>query len=103
MTRELLKRLPADARLFSFEIDPRFIHRLRQTLPDPRLRVIAASAETIDEVVRKEGWSRGDGVVASGHDPFVCPNLSPFDSAGNARNVIFHEERIHYRDGYRAQ
>jgi hypothetical protein len=71
--------------------------------PDPRLRVIATSAETIDEVVRKEGWSRGDGVVASGHAPFVCPHLSPFDSAGNARNVIFHEERIHYRDGYRAQ
>jgi hypothetical protein len=53
---------------------------------------MVASAETIDEVVRKEGWRRVEGVVSSGYDPFVCPNLSPFDSTGNARNVIFHEE-----------
>jgi hypothetical protein len=135
MTRELLRRLPADARLLvlrtangssvesaeiiafaalkpstdffrralAFEIDPRFVNRLRQTLPAPRLRVIAASAERLHAVVCKEGWSRVDGVISSGHDPFVCPNLSPFDSAGNARDVIFYEERVHYRDGYRAQ
>jgi Uma2 family endonuclease len=29
--------------------------------------------------------------------------ISPFDSAGNARDVIFYEERVHYRNGYRAQ
>ncbi len=65
MTRELLTRLPADARLLSFEINPRFVKRLQHTLPDPRLRVIEASAETMDEVFRDEGWSRVDGVVSS--------------------------------------
>ena len=55
MTRELRKRLPADARLLAVEIDPRVVNRLGQTLPDPRLRVMVASAETIDEVLRKEG------------------------------------------------
>ena len=65
MTRELLKRLSSDARLLAFEINPRFVQRLRQTLPDPRLRVIEASAETIHEVFREERWSRVDGVVSS--------------------------------------
>lgn len=48
-TGEILKRLrPDDARLLAFEIDPRLAGDLRARLPDPRLRVIAESAENVD-------------------------------------------------------
>lgn len=47
-TRELLARLPRDARLVAFEIDPRLAARLAGNLEDPRLEVVASSAERIE-------------------------------------------------------
>ncbi len=47
-TRELLARLPRDARLVAFEIDPRLAARLAGNLADPRLEVVASSAERIE-------------------------------------------------------
>jgi len=47
-TRELLARLRRDARLVAFEIDPRLAARLARDLEDPRLEVVASSAERIE-------------------------------------------------------
>ena len=47
-TRELLARLPRDARLVAFEIDPRLAARVAGDLADPRLEVVAGSAEGIE-------------------------------------------------------
>lgn len=47
-TRELLARLPRDARLVAFEIDPTLAARLAGNLKDPRLEVVASSAERIE-------------------------------------------------------
>ncbi|MFZ4690344.1 MAG: class I SAM-dependent methyltransferase [Polymorphobacter sp.] len=47
VTRAILARMAPDARLFAFEINADFVSYLRQAIPDPRLTVIAASAETV--------------------------------------------------------
>ena len=47
-TRELLARLPRDARLVAFEIDPGLAARVAGYLEDPRLEVVAGSAEEIE-------------------------------------------------------
>ncbi len=47
-TREILARLPPDARLVSFEIDPALADGLARELPDPRLEVVTDSAARLE-------------------------------------------------------
>ena len=47
-TREILARLGPDARFLAFEIDPALADGLRHELSDPRLEVIADSAEKVE-------------------------------------------------------
>jgi phospholipid N-methyltransferase len=47
-TREILARLRADAEFLAFELDPALAAGLRRDFPDPRLRVIAESATTLE-------------------------------------------------------
>lgn len=55
MTRRLLERLPADARLLSFEINPRFVQFLRDELKDPRLEVVESGAEYLGRELDRRG------------------------------------------------
>ena len=61
-TREILARLAPDARFLAFEIDPALADGLRRELSDPRLEVIADSAE---EVERYLDGRRADVVVSA--------------------------------------
>jgi len=65
MTEELLEQLPADAKLFAFEINPRFVHYLRRNVTDPRLEVIACGAEQIDVELARRGVTSVDAVLSS--------------------------------------
>lgn len=47
-TRELLRRLPPDARLLAFEIDPTLSATLSAELDDRRLQLVTASAEEVE-------------------------------------------------------
>ncbi len=47
-TAPLLARMAPDARLIAFEIDPALAEGLRTKLADPRLRVVAGSAEDVE-------------------------------------------------------
>lgn len=47
-TREILARLGAYGRLLAFELDPALARGLARDLPDPRLRVVADSAATLE-------------------------------------------------------
>ena len=48
LTREIVPRLAADARLLAFEIDPALAAKLSGELADPRVRVIADSAANLE-------------------------------------------------------
>jgi phospholipid N-methyltransferase len=65
VTRALLARLPADARLYAFEINDDFVEYLRRTIADPRLVVVAASAETVASVLATAGHRQCDIAVSS--------------------------------------
>ena len=65
ITRELLRLMPDDGTLFAFEISPRFVTYLRETIPDLRLQVVQAGAETAAAELSYRGIEQVDGVVSS--------------------------------------
>ena len=65
MTRALLEVIPFEATLLAFEINPRFSRYLKSNVPDSRLEIINASAETFRAEVHRHGHERVDAVVSS--------------------------------------
>ncbi len=65
MTRELLRLMPPDGILLAFEVSQRFVTYLRDTVEDPRLRVVPAGAETAPAELRRHGYKDVDAVVSS--------------------------------------
>lgn len=64
MTRHILKVLPADAILFSFEVNAHFCKQIMK-INDPRLKVINLSAEKMQEVIGKYGFQQVDAVISA--------------------------------------
>ncbi len=65
MTRPLLALLPADAKVLSFEVNPRFCAYLKENLTDPRLEVIPGSAERLPEELAARGLGPVDAALSS--------------------------------------
>lgn len=65
MTRALLRALPREATLLTFEINERFTRHLIATVSDPRLIVINAPAEALGKELKKRGYSRVDAILSS--------------------------------------
>lgn len=61
-TQGMLDRLPPQARLLAFEVDPRLAASAAERIGDPRLRVVNASAEDIEAHLRGE---KADVIVSS--------------------------------------
>lgn len=61
-TRGILDRLRQDARLLAFEVDGEMAAAVRDSLPDPRLRVLNESAENVERHVGEGG---ADAIVSS--------------------------------------
>ena len=73
ITGALLEALPADGRLWAYEVYEPFLERLRRRFTDPRLTLIGESAEMVRELRAQE--------VPDGFDAIVCSipfaNLPP--------------------------
>ncbi len=65
VTRALLAGMAPDAQLFAFEINDDFVAYLRQSITDPRLTIIAASAETVEAVLAAHGHEGCCAAVSS--------------------------------------
>ena len=65
MTRELLRLMPDDGTLLAFEVSPRFVTYLCETVPDPRLQIVQASATTAAMELSHRGIEQVDGIVSS--------------------------------------
>jgi phospholipid N-methyltransferase len=48
-TRELLRRMGPEARLIAFEVDEDLVAGIRAELDDPRLQLVAGSAEDVEQ------------------------------------------------------
>ena len=64
MTRHLLKAMPDNAVLISFEINGVFCEQMSQ-INDPRLKIINDSAETLPDILKSMNIDRVDSVVSA--------------------------------------
>ena len=55
ITAEILRRMHPDAILIAIEMNPDFVSYLGRAIPDPRLKVVQGSAESVDEILRRFG------------------------------------------------
>lgn len=63
-TREILKRMRPDAVLLAFELNEDFVKHLRQTIDDPRLRVLHRSATDVLDVLREYRLGSADYILS---------------------------------------
>jgi phospholipid N-methyltransferase len=63
-TREILRRMRADASLTAIEINSEFVHYLNAAHPDPRLSVVQGSAADAREIMRARGCESVDCVIS---------------------------------------
>ncbi|MEK7657759.1 MAG: methyltransferase domain-containing protein [Patescibacteria group bacterium] len=64
VTKKILRRLPEDCVLLSFEIEKSFAERLKKSFNDKRLIVINDSAEQLAKYLKKYGYKRADCVIS---------------------------------------
>jgi phospholipid N-methyltransferase len=64
ITAEVLRRMRPDALLIAIETNPYFVSYLRDSIKDERLRVVEASAEAVDEILRQYGQSNASYVIS---------------------------------------
>lgn len=64
ITKEILKQLQPNAILISFEINENFYNSLLK-INDSRFKVIASSAENVQEVLNNHGFEKADYIISS--------------------------------------
>jgi phospholipid N-methyltransferase len=64
ITRELLQRMRPDALLLALELNAEFVEFLRQDIPDPRLRVVHASAADVGKALAEQGYPQADYIIS---------------------------------------
>ncbi|MGM0701365.1 MAG: class I SAM-dependent methyltransferase [Pseudomonadota bacterium] len=64
ITREILRRMHPEATLVVLETNVDFVDFLERALPDPRLQVVAGSAETVQAELERLGLPAADHVLA---------------------------------------
>lgn len=64
ITSEVLRQMRSDAMLIAIETNPEFVKYLRSSFQDKRLHVVEASAESVDEILRRYGQSNASYVIS---------------------------------------
>jgi phospholipid N-methyltransferase len=64
ITAEILEHMRPGARLIAIETNPEFVQLLRRELPDPRLTLVQASAESVDTILQAQGATGADHIIS---------------------------------------
>src|SRR5882762_4269548 len=64
ITAEILRRMRPDASLIAIETNPDFVKYLRGAFTDERLRVVEGSAVSVDEILRRFGYTRAHYIIS---------------------------------------
>jgi phospholipid N-methyltransferase len=64
ITAEVLRRMRPDGVLIAIETNPEFVSFLRSSIKDDRLRVVEASAESVDEILRQHGHEKASYIIS---------------------------------------
>lgn len=63
-TKRVIERMSPDAKLIALEINPDFIRFLRDSVQDPRFRLVERSASEVDTVLKELGYDGADCVIS---------------------------------------
>jgi phospholipid N-methyltransferase len=63
-TEAILQRLHPDGKMLAVDTNAGFVEHLRRAYHDPRLTVLEASAENLDQLLADAGWPSADAVVS---------------------------------------
>jgi phospholipid N-methyltransferase len=64
ITAAVLQRMRADGTMIAIEMNPDFVTYLRQSITDPRLRVVDGSAAEVQEILARHGLTRADYIIS---------------------------------------
>ena len=64
ITSEVLRHMRQDATLIAIEMNPDFVRYLRGAFADRRLRVVEGSAESVDEILQRFGYTRANYIIS---------------------------------------
>jgi phospholipid N-methyltransferase len=64
ITAEVLRHMRQDATLIAIEMNPDFVTYLRGAFADRRLRVVEGSAESVEEILHRFGYSRASYIIS---------------------------------------
>jgi phospholipid N-methyltransferase len=64
ITAEVLRHMRQDATLIAIEMNPDFVSYLRGAFADRRLRVVEGSAESVEEILHRFGYSRASYIIS---------------------------------------
>src|SRR3984893_18167578 len=65
ITREVLKRMRRDAVLLVIEVNGDFVEHLKNTIGDPRLRIVHASAAHVRRILAEQRLAPADYIISS--------------------------------------
>lgn len=63
-TRVILERLPEDAKLVTIDTNPEFTAFLKESIDDPRLVAVTASAADVEKVLEERGLPKADYILS---------------------------------------
>jgi phospholipid N-methyltransferase len=64
ITAEVLRRMRPDGALIAIEMNPDFVTYLRGSMNDARLHVVEGSAESVQDILGRLGFSRADYIIS---------------------------------------
>ena len=86
-TRIILDRLPQDARLVTIDTNPEFTAFLKESIDDPRLIAVTASAADVEKVLSDRGLGHADYILSGLPFSTLPPGVGDAISAATARAV----------------
>jgi phospholipid N-methyltransferase len=86
-TRVILDRLPEDARLVTIDTNAEFTAFLKESLDDPRLIAVTASAADVEKVLADRGLPKADYILSGLPFSTLPPGVGEAIGAATARAI----------------
>ena len=86
-TRVILDRLPEDARLVTIDTNPEFTAFLKESIDDPRLIAVTASAADVEKVLSDRGLGHADYILSGLPFSTLPPGVGDAIGAATARAI----------------
>lgn len=86
-TRVILDRLPEDARLVTIDTNPEFTAYLKESIDDPRLIAVTASAADVEKVLSDRGLPAADYILSGLPFSTLPPGVGDAIGAATARAI----------------